>query len=443
MAIIRYDRGMGKRVTPSRTNIVRAQTTPTGPKGPIQGPALNPITGQADYAQNVVNQQRQTLSDSSGGGGIDINQIVSDALAGLDFGITFPNITQSGGGSGSSASALLNAQTEAARLAYDQAQAGAAARAAQEAAARARLGTSAQADALRALLATPTGPGSYREGADALLALINQQETTGRESIANQYTNALNLLTQLVGSATGPSGPTGALGNIATGYGNLRSYLETNAPRAFAQTTAAPAPTVANALAQYMQAQGATGAQGATQQEVEAQNAAAQAAQGNYTGLLDVLRRAETAGQTSRLSETEMARQTANTVIDALRARQTAALQQQQQTALDTLINQLTGQRFGVEQGATERKQSLQDALTALLGTGYNITGEQIAQNVEQNVVPAVSQTNPKLAKNRTATTDWQKLVQSKQPNFTGTWNEAKKKFPKLYKQYLDSQKKG
>ena len=58
MAIIRYDRGLGRRVTPSQTNVVR--TTTPRPTGPIQGPALNPVTGRADYAQNVVSQPRVT-----------------------------------------------------------------------------------------------------------------------------------------------------------------------------------------------------------------------------------------------------------------------------------------------------------------------------------------------------------------------------------------------
>jgi hypothetical protein len=131
-------------------------------------------------------------------------------------------------------------------------------------------------------------------------------------------------------------------------------------------------------------------------------------------------------------------------------------LTQQQQTALDTLAQTIGGQRFGVEQGATERKQTLQDALTTLLGTGYNITGDQIAEDIKTNVVPdkapstvaaekaAEEKTTatPKNKKGQAVTTEWQKKVFAAQPNFTGTFNEAKKKFPKLYAAYLASQKK-
>jgi hypothetical protein len=196
-----------------------------------------------------------------------------------------------------------------------------------------------------------------------------------------------------------------------------------------------------------MQAQGV--GPGVTEQEVTAQNAAAQAGQSNYAGLLDVLRRQETAGQTSRLAEAQQAGTLAKTGLEAQNAQAAAGLTQQQQTALDTLAQTIGGQRFGVEQGATERKQTLQDALTALLGTGYNITGPDIAEDIKKNIVPekapsteAEEKANPKNKKGQAVTTEWQKKVFAAQPNFTGTFNEAKKKFPKLYAAYLASQKK-
>lgn len=440
MAIIRYDRGLGRRVTPSQTNVVPRQTP--RPTGPIQGPALNPVTGRADYAENVVNRPRITLSDTSGGGGaIDINKIVSDALAGLDFGITLPTVVSGGGGGGGSSSgsgqaALQNAALNALRYNVEQAQRAAEATAANEAAARARLGTSAQADAIRALLAVPTGPGSYREGADRLLGLLTGYETTTRQGITNARTEAERLLGEQYGRAsellfggTGPTAPTGA-------YPALTAYLQANAPRAFAETPTGAAPTVQNALAAYMAGQGV--GTGGVEQEVAAENAALQAAQGNYAGLLDILRRQETASQASRLAEAQQAGTVARTGLEAQRAAQGGAITRQEQAALQELAGALLGQRMGIETGAEQRRTSLQDALTSLLGTGYNVTGEQIAEETKRAEVP-----NPNLAKNKPATTDWQKLVAQKHPNFTGTWNEAKKKFPKLYKQYLDSKKKG
>lgn len=438
MAIIRYDRGLGRRVTPSQTNVVRTQTP--RPTGPVQGPALNPTTGRADYAQNVVSQPRVTLSDNSGGGGaIDINKIVSDALAGLDFGITLPTVISGGGSTSSSASgqaALQNAALNALRYNAEQAQRTAEATAANEAAARTRLGTSAQADAIRALLAVPTGPGSYREGADRLLGLLTGYETDTRKGITDARTAAEALLGQqynraseLLFGGTGPTAPTGA-------YPALTAYLQANAPRAFAETPTGAAPTVQNALAAFMAGQGV--GTGGVDQEVAAENAALQAAQGNYSGLLDILRRQETAGQTSRLNEAQQAATVARTGLEAQRAAQSGAITRQEQAALQELAGALLGQRMGIETGAEQRRTSLQDALTSLLGTGYNVTGEQIAEETKRAEVP-----NPNLAKNRPATTDWQKLVAQKYPNFTGTWNEAKKKYPKLYKQYLDSKKKG
>jgi hypothetical protein len=396
---------------------------------------------------------RQNLNAPAVDSPFDIGEIVSGVLSGIDFGGgSFPSVVSSpSSGSGSSAlNAQLDATTAANTLAYNQARDAAAARATQEAAARARLGVGAQAGALQGLLGTPTGPGSYREGADTLLGLLNTQEATGKTAIQKQYDDAKALLDAQYGRASGLLFGAPAQGTtpaVTGAYPALTKYLQDNAPQAYANTTAAPAPVTQNALAQYMQAQGV--GPGVTEQEVAAQNTAAQAGQSNYAGLLDVLKRQETAGQTSRLAEAQQAGTLARTGLEAQNAQAAAGLTQTQQAALGTLLNQIGGQRFGVEQGATERKQTLQDALTALLGTGYNLTGDEIAENIKTNIVPekapsdvADEKANPKNKKGQPVVTEWQKKVFAAQPNFTGTFNEAKKKFPKLYAAYLASQKK-
>jgi len=254
-----------------------------------------------------------------------------------------------------------------------------------------------------------------------------------------QYGRASGLLFGAPAQGTNPA--------ITGAYPALTAYLQANPSTAYANTAAAAAPVTQNALAQYMQAQGV--GPGVTEQEVTAQNAAAQAGQSNYAGLLDVLRRQEAAGNTSRGAEAQQASTLARTGLEAQNAQAAAGLTQQQQSALNTLAQTIGGQRFGVEQGATERKQSLQDALTALLGTGYNITGPDIAEDIKTNIVPekapsteAEEKANPKNKKGQAVVTEWQKKVFAAQPNFTGTFNEAKKKFPKLYAAYLASQKK-
>ena len=351
----------------------------------------------------------------------------------------------------------LDYLVDQAKIAAESATAAAAAKVAAENAARTRLGTGAQAGALQGLLGKTSGPGSYREGADTLLGLLAGQEATGKTSIQKQYDDAKKLLDAQYGRASGLLFGAPAQGEtpaVTGAYPALTAYLQANPPQAYANTTAAPAPVTQNALAQYMQAQGV--GPGVTEQEVAAQNTAAQAGQSNYAGLLDVLRRQETAGQTSRLAEAQQASTLARTGLEAQNAQAGAGLTQQQQTALDTLAQTIGGQRFGVEQGATERKQTLQDALTALLGTGYNITGDQIAEDIKTNKVPDKAPSTvaeekaaeekaaatPKNKKGQAVTTEWQKKVFAAQPNFTGTFNEAKKKFPKLYAAYLASQKK-
>lgn len=456
MAIIRYDRGLGRRVTPSQTNVVRTQGgTSGGGIAPSAGnfravdQYLSGVKGAPAPSTLTQAPARITLSDTGGAGGgtapIDINQIVSDALSGLDFGVSFPTVV-SGGTSGSSSAsgqaALQNAALNALKYQAEQAQTAAAATAAQEAAARARLGTGQQAEAIRALLGVATGPGSYREGADRLLGLLSGYETTARQGITDARTAAERLLGEQYGRASGLLFGAPAQGEtpaIQGAFPALTAYLQANAPTAFAQTPTGAAPTVQNALAQYMAGQGV--GTGGVEQEVSAENAALQAAQGNYGGLLDILRRQETASQASRLAEAQQAGTVARTGLEAQRAAQGGAITRQEQSALQELAGALLGQRMGIETGAEQRKQTLQDALTSLLGTGYNVTGEQIAEETKKAEVPTTAPSDR--AVNRNPQTDWQKLVAQKHPNFGGTWNEAKKKFPKLYKQYLDSKKKG
>jgi hypothetical protein len=448
MAVTRYG-NMARRVTPSRTNIVRTQEVDTsrgGQSGMTAAETMEAYRGFTSpaFTQAPIVQSRQNLSSTpaSSTPPVDINQIVADALKDITFGGSFPSVTGGGGtGTGGTTQSAINARNQ---LAFDQATAAANTRAAQEAAARARLGTGAQVSALQGLLNTPTGTGSYREGADRLLGLLTGYETDARTGITGARTAAENLLGQQYGRASGLLFGAPAQGETAaiTGaYPALTAYLQANAPTAYANVPTQPAPVSQNTLAQYMTGQGTGTA--ATDQEVAAQNVAAQAGQGNFAGLLDILRRQETAGQTSRLAEAEQASTSARTMLEAQRAAQAGGITQQEQAALSTLAQALLGQRLGVEQGAEQRRTGLQDALLPLLGTGYNLTGEQIAEDIETATVPAVAPSKaPKKVSERPLTSDWQRLVAKNNPNFTGTFNEAKKKFPKLYKQYLDSQKK-
>lgn len=420
MAVIRYS-GRAPRISPSNTNVVRAQGVPQAPV-----PARVPrVTGPT--APNPSDYFGTTPSvDSDGFGNITLDTAEAARIA----------------AGASRYKADLDAKLQAAKLASDAAIAAAEARAAAEAGARQRLGTSAQADAIRALLAVPTGPGSYREGADRLLGLLTGYETDTRKGITDARTAAEALLGQQYGRASGllfGAPAEGTTPAVTGAYPALTAYLQANAPTAFAQTPTGAAPAVQNALAQYMAGQGV--GTGGVEQEVAAENAALQAAQGNYSGLLDILRRQETAGQTSRLNEAQQAATVARTALEAQRAAQGGAITRQEQAALQELAGTLLGQRMGIETGAEQRRTSLQDALTSLLGTGYNVTGDQIAEALKESTVPAAAPSEQ--AVNRNPQTEWQKLVAQKHPKFTGTWNEAKKKFPKLYKQYLDSKKKG
>jgi hypothetical protein len=77
---------------------------------------------------------------------------------------------------------------------------------------------------------------------------------------------------------------------------------------------------------------------------------------------------------------------------------QTGGLQQQQLQALAELQSNIFGQQLTAEQQAASRNQAIQDALAALLGTGY-INPEQITPTTITGTAPdnVVTTTQPKI----------------------------------------------
>ena len=73
MAIISYRDNRFNRPRVVAPGIARTQAT-----GPVQGPALNPVTGRADYAQNVATIPRQNLNAVVVDPNADANQVEFD-----------------------------------------------------------------------------------------------------------------------------------------------------------------------------------------------------------------------------------------------------------------------------------------------------------------------------------------------------------------------------
>ena len=255
---------------------------------------------------------------------------------------------------------------------------------------------------------------------------IAKQETEGKTFIDTQ---AANLLARLAAAQTT------AQGAQTAGFDALKAYLQANPATAFAQAQRAVPTTQQNALAQYLTAQGVSTAP--SQAATDLANVQAASGAANYNQLLGALAAAETAGQSSRLSEEAMARTLENARLGQIYGAGRANVEAEQLAALNELAQRISGARIGAETAAGERETSLQNQLAQIIGTGY--TQPKKATPTEETPKEETKTTTPA----RTATTAWQKLVVSKHPNFKGTFNEAKKKFPKLYADYLKSKNKG
>jgi hypothetical protein len=193
-----------------------------------------------------------------------------------------------------------------------------------------------------------------------LLTTLEDQRTAQQKYIADQYA----LQQGQLGKAYETAG-----GLQTQGFDALKTYLQGNAPTAYAQAPRATAAPIANDLSQYMAGQGVEAGR-ATPGLMEA-NAAAQGGAANYNNLLGVLTAQSGAGQESRLAEQQMAQQLAAAQLGAYKAQQEGTLTTQQLAALQEIQTQYNTAKFQAQQQAIARQQALQDALNSLYGTGY------------------------------------------------------------------------
>lgn len=292
-------------------------------------------------------------------------------------------------------------------------------KAATDALERQRTGATSQADYIKGLL----GQGIPK----AITDEIAKQETAGKTFIDTQ---AQNLLTRLAAAQTT------AQGAQTSGFDALKAYLTANPARSFEQAQRAVPTVQQNALAQYLTAQGVSPS--ASQAAVDLANVQAASGAANYNQLLGALAAAESAGQQSRLAEEQMARTLENARLGQIYGTGRANVEAEQLAALNELATRISNARIGAETSQTEQERQLQTALANVIGTG--LTGPKPTETPETTEPETETTTTPQV---RAATTDWQKLVVARHPNFKGTFNQAKKKFPKLYAQYLEAKKKG
>jgi hypothetical protein len=268
------------------------------------------------------------------------------------------------------------------KIAADQA-------AAQAATARATTGAGNQADYLTGLL---------NQGIPANVAnIISQGDVSGKKYIADQYTLLADQLKGAYNPATNVgTGYLGAQGRTGVAYDALQNYLQQNPPTAFQQAPQVPQTMVSNDLAAYMGGQGVSTAP--VEPTIAALNAAAGGGAQNYDRLMSTLGQLQQAAQQSRLAEQQMGRSGALSGLEQLYQGQTGGLQQQQLQALAELQANIFGQQLTAEQQAAARNQAIQDALAALLGTGY-ITPQQINPTTITGAAPSnvITTSEPKI----------------------------------------------
>jgi len=198
---------------------------------------------------------------------------------------------------------------------------------------------------------------SYRGNIDDLIAQIEGMNTTGQKNIGDIYNTAIGNI---------GAGYDAAQGLVDTGYGALQSYLQQNQNNPYAGLSA-QMPAVTNPMEGYLNAYGAMSPDIANQ--IQAEQLAGQQSAGAFQSLIDVLGANAKSNDLSRLAESRMAQNMANTGLGAQRASYTSQAGNARQQSLAALAQQIAQSKFEQEQAAGNRKQSIIDAIIAAGGS--------------------------------------------------------------------------
>lgn len=253
--------------------------------------------------------------------------------------------------------------------------------------------------------------GAYRGNADALLALLATAQATGEQNINNQYNTGMSNIGGGFGTAKHLTD---------TGYGQVNEYLQNNPNNPYQSLTTQNTP-VQNAMSTLLASLGVSNDPVA--QQVQAENVASQQSQGAADSLTAQLSANAQRNDASRLSEMAMAQQLGIAGLETQRAGYESQASNVQQQALTALLSQMQGAQFGIEQDAGNRKQTLMDAIIAAGGSPAGGSGTP-------GMIETLSGASPSLPR-----TSFKNVVAADHPNFTGTLEAAKKKFPKLLAQ--------
>jgi hypothetical protein len=202
--------------------------------------------------------------------------------------------------------------------------------------------------------------GGYKTGFNELNTIATNQYNTGVRGLQDTYDTAQRNLGE---------GYTTAQGLTDTGYTALENYLKQNPSNAY-EGLQQQVQTVANPMEQFLSAYGVSNQP--VQAQVAAEQLAGQQGAGAFNSLADILRRASTQSDASRMAEMQMGRTMANSNLGAQKAGYQAQNAQAQAAALAQLQQALSGQQFGIQQNQMQAGQDIYGQILAAMGNYGN-----------------------------------------------------------------------
>lgn len=223
---------------------------------------------------------------------------------------------------------------------------------------------------------------SYKPGFDSLRGLLNDQNTTGTQTINDTYDTRMGQIAEML--RTGNTGVEDiyntSISNIGQGYDTasgmtsnaynaLDAYLKANQTNPYENYQSSFTPSQ-NAMSSYLDAYGVSN--DPVNQQVQAQNMSGQQGADAFAELNKVLGSIANQSNLSRLAESQFGRTGATTALSSQRAGYESNADMVRQNALQKLLEQSQTQGF-------DAGNSQQDALNNLL-TAINAGNLDISQ---------------------------------------------------------------
>ena len=292
---------------------------------------------------------------------------------------------------------------------------------------------------------------SYKPGFDSLRGLLDDQNTTGTQTINDTYDTRMAQIAEMLrtGNAGAENIYSTGISNIGEGYDTasgitsnaynaLDEYLKANQTNPYENYQSSFTPSQ-NAMSSYLSAYGVSN--DPVNQQVQAQNVAGQQGADAFAELNKVLGSIANQSNLSRLAESQFGRTGATTALSSQRAGYESNADMVRQNALQKLLEQSQTQGFDA---GNSQQDALNNLLTAINSGNFDISQAEnkAATDAEQAALAAyvppsgTATKTPATPAPKTDAPTFKAAVADLHPNFKGTLAEAKKEFPKLLKQY-------